>query len=51
MYDIDMMDGWHGDEDECRGFCGFCNECLDRMERKGDQNYERSRYEYEQDYG
>lgn len=22
-----MMDGWHGDENECYGDCGMCDEC------------------------
>lgn len=35
-----MMDGWHGDENECNGYCGLCEEC----ERAAD---ERSDYEYD----
>lgn len=35
-----MMDGWHGDEMECNGQCGLCDEC----ERASD---ERADYEYD----
>jgi hypothetical protein len=44
MVNIGMMDGWHGDEDECRGYCGLCDECLNLSEQKGDLDYEASRY-------
>lgn len=35
-----MMDGWHGDEDECKGHCGLCDECEQVSEQKGESGYE-----------
>ena len=40
-----MMDGWHGDEDECNGDCGRCWECELLNDSKADQLYEGTRYE------
>jgi len=35
-----MMDGWHGDEMECHGHCGLCDECDDRFYAACDEEYE-----------
>ena len=35
-----MMDGWHGDEYDCTGHCGLCEECNRQMDRYGDDEYE-----------
>ncbi len=35
-----MMDGWHGDENECHGHCGLCDECEDRYYQRCDDEYE-----------
>jgi len=35
-----MMDGWHGDEMECRGHCGLCDDCESAAERRADDDYE-----------
>jgi len=40
-----MMDGWHGDEDECNGHCGLCGECEYVIEQKGESDYEEERNE------
>lgn len=42
-----MMDGWHGDEYECTGHCGLCDDCDRISEQKGDLDYEASRYDDE----
>jgi len=31
-----IMDGYHGDEMECRGSCGLCDKCEARAEKKAD---------------
>lgn len=35
-----MMDGWHGDEYECNGYCGLCDSCESMREQKGDSDYD-----------
>ena len=40
-----LMDGWHGDEDECTGHCGLCDLCEQINDEKGDQEYESWVYE------
>jgi len=35
-----MMDGWHGDEMECNGHCGLCEECEDRYYKRCDDEYD-----------
>lgn len=40
-----MMDGWHGDENECNGHCGVCDECEHVTEQKGESEYESEREE------
>lgn len=35
-----MMDGWHGDENECNGHCGSCDDCERAWEQQGDSDYE-----------
>jgi hypothetical protein len=35
-----MMDGWHGDEDECYGECGICSECNDNYYRDMDDAHD-----------
>jgi hypothetical protein len=40
------MDGWHGDENECQGNCGRCDECEYVIETKGDSDYDASREEW-----
>lgn len=40
-----MMDGWHGDEMECHGYCGLCDDCDDRYYQQCDEAYESSRDE------
>jgi hypothetical protein len=32
-----MMDGWHGDEDECHGDCGKCDQCDERYYQEADE--------------
>lgn len=39
-----MMDGWHGDENECNGYCGVCDDCESVREKKGDSDYEEEMY-------
>jgi hypothetical protein len=41
-----LMDGWHGDENECNGDCGLCDDCERRTDMKGDQEYECYRCEH-----
>lgn len=41
------MDGWHGDEMECRGRCGVCEDCEKRISRQADDDYERYCYNNE----
>jgi hypothetical protein len=40
-----MMDGWHGDEFECHGYCGLCDLCDERYYQQGDETYESWHYE------
>lgn len=40
-----MMDGWHGDEYECDGNCGMCEECDENYYRRCDEDYEAMRDE------
>lgn len=35
-----MMDGWHGDEYECLGQCGVCDDCDNSYYTKCDTDYE-----------
>lgn len=35
-----MMDGWHGDENECDGNCGICEECDEHYYQRCDDEYE-----------
>ncbi len=35
-----MMDGWNGDEDECHGHCGLCDECEARYDQSCDEAYD-----------
>lgn len=35
-----MMDGWHGDENECRGHCGLCEDCDERYYQRCDEEYD-----------
>jgi hypothetical protein len=35
-----MMDGWHGDENECLGHCGLCDDCDDKYHQRCDEEYE-----------
>lgn len=39
------FDKLHGDEDECRGRCGVCDECMEKFFTKGDMDYESYREE------
>lgn len=34
------MDGWHGDENECTGYCGLCDECLEKITTQGENDYD-----------
>lgn len=43
-----IMDGWQGDENECSGQCGHCEQCERALERKADDeidNYLNGQYE------
>ena len=40
-----MMDGWHGDENECDGTCGICESCEYINEKKGEMDYEGAKNE------
>lgn len=31
-----LMDGWHGDENECNGYCRSCGRCEAALERQAD---------------
>lgn len=35
-----MMDGYHGDEQECRGHCGLCGDCDERYYLRCDEEYD-----------
>lgn len=35
-----MMDGWHGDENECHGQCGLCEECDRASDERADYEYD-----------
>ena len=35
-----MMDGWYGDENECRGACGLCDDCDNHYYQRCDEEYE-----------
>ena len=35
-----MMDGWHGDENECHGNCRMCDECQRVDDARCDSEYE-----------
>ena len=35
-----MMDGWHGDEYDCTGHCGLCDDCNRQMDRQSDNDDE-----------
>ncbi len=37
-----VMDGWFGDEYECLGQCGICNDCDERYYHKCDVDYDSS---------
>lgn len=39
------MDGWHGDEYDCTGHCGVCDECERARERQCDDAIEAMRQE------
>lgn len=43
-----MMDGWHGDEMECRGHCGICNNCEQRLYYFDELEDYENRYDYEE---
>ncbi len=38
-----MMDGWHGDEYECNGHCGYCDDCYEARQQQGELEYESDR--------
>lgn len=40
MYYRGLMDGWHGDEDECNGHCGSCDQCLEIIDNQGENDYD-----------
>lgn len=40
-----LMDGWCGDENECHGHCGMCDECSDRYYALFDEEIEEICYE------
>lgn len=40
-----MMDNWHGDENECNGFCGLCDTCDERYYQRCDELYDESQDE------
>ena len=33
-----MMDGWHGDENECHGYCGMCDDCEEKYYNDCDED-------------
>jgi hypothetical protein len=35
-----LMDGWMGDEFECHGYCGGCDECIQNQEQRDEAQYE-----------
>jgi hypothetical protein len=35
-----MMDGWHGDENECHGHCGVCESCDEQFYQSCDEAYD-----------
>lgn len=35
-----MMGDYHGDEDECNGHCGLCDECDDKYYASCDDYYD-----------
>ena len=37
---LGMMDGWHGDENECDGHCGLCEDCDELYYQRCDEEYE-----------
>mgnify|MGYP001567605381 CR=1 FL=1 len=41
-----MMDGWHGDEYQCRGFCGTCEDCDDVFYERCDESSDDEQDEY-----
>jgi hypothetical protein len=38
-----MMDGWHGDENECNEHYGTCNDCDDIFYSACDEEYDKWR--------
>jgi hypothetical protein len=40
-----MMDGWHGDENECHGQCGLCDNCLLASDEREEYEFESKRCE------
>jgi hypothetical protein len=40
-----MMDGWHGDENECHGQCGLCDDCQRASDEREEYEFELSRCE------
>jgi hypothetical protein len=40
-----LMDGWHGDEEECHGKYCFCEECEQIKDNLGDMQYEQYKFE------
>lgn len=38
-----MMDGFHGDENECHGQCGLCIDCEQRYDQFCDESYDQWR--------
>lgn len=40
-----IMDNWHGDEDECHGNCGLCDDCDERYYERSDEEYDACRDE------
>lgn len=45
MNQLGIMDGWHGDENNCIGDCGLCDTCEQIKEEKGEEQYESWRAE------
>jgi len=47
-----MMDGWHGDEYECKenSYC-YCDECLALNQKNEDEEYESDDDYEDDDYG
>jgi hypothetical protein len=37
---VGIMDGWHGDENECNGQCGLCENCEDNYYQQCDEEYD-----------